>query len=146
MEPLTVSAHRGPGLPPEPAADGEEEQGQEDDGSTNAIAAGPESGTMSVMLSRDEILEKLAENRERIRGFGVRSLAVFGSAVRDEAGEGSDLDFLVEFDQKTFDNYMGLKEFLEELFSCRVDLVIRSALKPRLRATVLAEAVHAPGL
>jgi hypothetical protein len=101
---------------------------------------------MGVMLNRDEILERLAANRERIRGFGVRSLAVFGSAARGEATEDSDLDFLVEFDRKTFDNYMGLKELLEELFACRVDLVIRSALKPRLKAPVLAEAVHAPGL
>ena len=71
---------------------------------------------------------------------------MFGSAARNEATEGSDLDFLVEFDRKTFDNYMGLKEFLESLFGCRVDLVIRSAVKPRLREAILSSEIHAPGL
>ena len=95
---------------------------------------------------RDEILRVLSENRDRIRGFGVRSLALFGSAARGEADESSDLDFLVDFDCKTFDNYMGLKEFLESVFGCRIDLVIRSAVKPRLRESILASEVHAPGL
>jgi predicted nucleotidyltransferase len=98
------------------------------------------------MRSREEILQVLADNRERICGFGVRSLALSGSAARDEAAEGSDLDLLVEFDREAFDNCMGLKEFLEELFDCRVDLAPGSALKPRLREPILSHAIHAPGL
>ena len=96
--------------------------------------------------TRDEVLQLIARNRDRIRSLGVRSLALFGSAVRDEATEASDLDFLVEFDRKTFDNYMDLKFFLEELLGRPVDLVLRDAVKPRLREPILAEAVHAPGL
>ncbi|MBM3314821.1 nucleotidyltransferase family protein [candidate division WOR-3 bacterium] len=99
-----------------------------------------------MVRRRDGIFQVLAENRDRIRGFGVRSLALFGSAARGEASAGSDLDSLMEFDRKTFDNCMGLKEYLEELFSCRVDLVLAGALKPRLRETTLSSAVHAPGL
>jgi len=99
-----------------------------------------------MVRNRDEILRTLADHREQIRSFGVRSLALFGSAARGEARTDSDLDFLVEFDKKTFDNYMGLKELLEELFGSPVDLVIRTALKPRLREPILADAVHAPGL
>jgi uncharacterized protein len=96
--------------------------------------------------SRDEILRILERNREAIRGFGVQSLALFGSAARNESGAGSDLDFLVVFDQSSFDAYMDLKTFLEMLFGRRVDLVTERALKPRLRDAVLAEAVHASGL
>jgi predicted nucleotidyltransferase len=96
--------------------------------------------------TRDEVLQLLAHNRDRIRSFGVRSLALFGSAVRNEATEASDLDFLVEFDRKTFDNYMDLKFFLEDLLGRPVDLVIKDVVKPRLREPILAEAVHAPGL
>jgi len=99
-----------------------------------------------MVRNRDEILRTLADHREQIRSFGVRSLALFGSAARGEARADSDLDFLVEFDKKTFDNYMGLKELLEELFGSPVDLVMRTALKPRLREPILADAVHAPGL
>jgi hypothetical protein len=93
-----------------------------------------------------EVLELLARNRDRIRSFGVRSLALFGSSVRDEATPASDVDLLVEFDNKTFDNYMDLKFFLEDLLGRPVDLVLRSAVKSRLREPILAEAVHAPGL
>ncbi len=96
--------------------------------------------------SRDEILKVLQQNRDEIRSFGVRQLGLFGSYARGEATETSDLDFVVEFDRKSFDAYMDLKVFLEELFGCRVDLVLADVIKPRLRATILKEAVHAPGL
>ncbi|MEO0078555.1 MAG: nucleotidyltransferase family protein [candidate division WOR-3 bacterium] len=99
-----------------------------------------------MTLTRDEVLELLARNRERIRSFGVRSLALFGSAVHNEATEAGDLDFLVEFDRKTFDNYMDVKFFLEELLGRPVDLVLRDAVQPRLREKILSEAVHAAGL
>jgi predicted nucleotidyltransferase len=99
-----------------------------------------------MSADRDEILKSLALNGDVIRGFGVRSLALFGSAVRGEARPTSDLDFIVDFEKKSFDSYMDLKEFLEELFGCRVDLVVADAIKPRLRPFILAEAVHAPGL
>jgi predicted nucleotidyltransferase len=96
--------------------------------------------------SREEILTILEQNREAIRGYGARRLGLFGSYARNEATETSDLDFVVEFETKSFDAYMDLKEFLEGLFGCRVDLVLTNAIKPRLRATILEEAVHAPGL
>jgi len=99
-----------------------------------------------MVRSREAILRVLHDNRDRIRGFGVRSLGLFGSAARNEATDTSDLDFLVDFDRKTFDNYMGLKELLESLFGCPVDLVIRSAVKPSLRQSILAGEVHIPGL
>jgi predicted nucleotidyltransferase len=98
------------------------------------------------MLSRDQVMTTLAENRDAIRRFGVRRLALFGSCARGDGSSSSDLDFLVEFDKKSFDAYMDLKAFLETLFGCEVDLVIAEALKPRLRDAVLQEAVHAPGL
>ena len=95
---------------------------------------------------REEVLRSLADRRDAIRRFGVRRLALFGSCARGESTTSSDLDFLVEFEKPTFDGYMALKAFLEDLFGCEVDLVLADALKPRLRDTVLAEAVDAPGL
>jgi hypothetical protein len=99
-----------------------------------------------MIRNRDEILGVLEANRDTIRGFGVRGIALFGSYARGENNPASDLDFVVEFDRKSFDGYMGLKEFLEDLFGRRVDLVISDAIKPRLRATILGEAIHASGL
>lgn len=95
--------------------------------------------------TREDIFKSISEHRDDISRFGVRKLGLFGSAVRDEATEKSDLDFLVEFETKTFDAYMDLKFYLEELFSCRVDLVIADSIKPRLRDSILKEAIHAPG-
>jgi uncharacterized protein len=94
----------------------------------------------------EQILKIIEAHREEIKGFGVRRLGLFGSAARGEASEGSDLDFLVELGKKTFDNYMDLKEFLEELFGCKVDLVMKDGLKPRLREPILKETIYAQGL
>ena len=76
------------------------------------------------------------------RDFGIRRLAVFGSTARDEASPGSDLDVLVDFEGRaTFDSFMGLKLYLQDQLGCRVDLVTRAALKPRMRPIVEREAV-----
>ena len=99
-----------------------------------------------MIKKSQETLKTIEENRETIRKFGVRSLGLFGSAVRGEATDTSDLDFVVEFEKKTFDAYMDLKKFLEKLFGCKVDLVIKDAIKPRLREPILKETIYAQGL
>ena len=99
-----------------------------------------------MALSTHEILHLLEQKAAVVRRYGVRSLGLFGSGARGTAREESDLDFVVEFETKSFDAYMDLKAFLEELFGCRVDLVLRDTIKPRLRETILNEALHAPGL
>ena len=95
-------------------------------------------------MKRDEILKTLRVHKDELRQrFGVKSLAVFGSVARGEAGPESDVDILVEFEGRaTFDRYMGLKFFLEDLLGRRVDLVTRKALKPRLRPYVEQEAIY----
>ena len=75
--------------------------------------------------------------------YGVKSLGVFGSFVREEATERSDLDILVEFDgTPTFRKYMDLKFFLEDLFERKVDLVIQADIKPQIREQILKEVVY----
>ncbi len=96
--------------------------------------------------TREQVLARLSEECDNIRRFGVRSLGLFGSVARAENTSASDLDMLVEFDHKSFDAYMDLKAYLENLFDCPVDLVLADALKPRLREPILNETVHAPGL
>lgn len=101
---------------------------------------------MAEKLTEQKILDLLKANEARIKGFGVRSLGLFGSFAHGDNTETSDLDLVVEFEKKTFDAYMDLKLFLESLFGRRVDLVLADALKPRLRGPILEDAVHAPGL
>jgi uncharacterized protein len=96
------------------------------------------------MKSKREILSLLETNREKIKQFGVREIGVFGSVVRGEETKNSDVDILVEFDKKTFDSYMNLLFFLEELFESKVDLVMKSAIKPLIRENILSEAIYVP--
>jgi len=97
------------------------------------------------MLNKDEILRKLRENRERTEKYGAGRIGLFGSYVKNEQKEGSDVDLLVEFeeDKKTFDNYMELKFFLEDLLGQKTDLVISDALKSRLKHYIMDEVEYA---
>ncbi len=91
----------------------------------------------------DSVLTLLGEKREQLERFEIKELALFGSVARNEAKVDSDLDFLVEFDAElTFDLYMDLKFFLEELFQRKVDLVIKEDLKPLIKDKVLQQAVY----
>lgn len=96
--------------------------------------------------NREEVLDLLARNREGLKRLGVRRLGLFGSCARGEATATSDLDFVVEFKEKSFDAYMDLKTFLESLFNCHVDLVLTNTIKPRLRPIIQRETVYAQGL
>ena len=97
-------------------------------------------------LTTSEILCTLEQNAPAIRRHGVRSLGLFGSRARGTAAEQSDLDFVVEFETKSFDAYMNLKAILEHVFDGQVDLVLKDTIKPQLRERILSEALHAPGL
>ena len=97
------------------------------------------------MRAREEVFKTIEENREALCRLGVKRLGLFGSAARGEAGAASDLDFVVEFENKSFDAYMDVKLLLERLFACRVDLVLADSIKPRLRPIILKEAAYAPG-
>ncbi len=95
-------------------------------------------------MRRDEALRILAEHKEEIAGFGVKSLSLFGSVARDEAGQDSDVDILVEFGRPVgLFGFIDLNDYLEGLLGRRVDLVTPDALKARLRDRILGEAIRA---
>lgn len=95
-------------------------------------------------MDRDAILRTIADHRAELARFGVKSLSVFGSVARGEAGQSSDIDVLVEFERPVgYFAYMDLKGYLEELLQRRVDLVTPAALKRQLRDRILSEAVRA---
>lgn len=97
------------------------------------------------MKNREDVLSLIEQNQAALRKLGVRRLGLFGSCARGEATEESDLDFVVEFSDTSFDLYMDLKSFLEELFQSRVDLVTLRSIKPRLLPIIQRETVYAPG-
>ncbi len=95
-------------------------------------------------MKREEAIRQIAERRADLRTLGVGSLALFGSAARDEASEESDLDVLVEFSQPVgLFRFLDVKAYLEGLLGCEVDLVTPDALKPQLRERIMREAVRA---
>ena len=90
----------------------------------------------------EKIERKLEEKKEYIkRVFHIREIGIFGSFIRGEQSASSDIDILVEFEKghKDFFNYMRLKFYLEELLGRNVDLVIKNAVKSRLRERIFSE-------
>ena len=97
-------------------------------------------------MDKQKVIETLRENRRLLAQFHVRSLSVFGSVVRGEAGPDSDIDVLVEFEP---DAHVGLFAFarlqrcLQEILGREVDLATPQALHKALKKDILEEAVHA---
>jgi predicted nucleotidyltransferase len=98
-------------------------------------------------VTRTQILQTLADHRDELAtDFGVKSLALFGSVVRDEATPASDVDLLVEFDGRPVGLFhlSRTQHYLESILGIpRVDLVLRDGIKPALRDRILREAIHA---
>jgi uncharacterized protein len=96
-------------------------------------------------MKRDEVLRILREHRDELRReYGVKSLALFGSASRNEASETSDVDLLVEFTHPIgLLHLIGTEQYLEDLLGTKVDLVLRRAVIPELKARIFSEAMNA---
>jgi uncharacterized protein len=90
------------------------------------------------MNTRAAVLTALQQHHSALSlRWGLKSIALFGSAARDEMRADSDVDVLVDFQAPPgFAQYFGLKDELESLFRRRVDLVTVSGLKPRARESV----------
>jgi predicted nucleotidyltransferase len=97
-------------------------------------------------LTKEEISRLIAEHEQEIKRFGVKRCGLFGSYVRGQSTSKSDIDVLVEFEpgQKTFNNFMHLAFYLENLFGRRVDLVTVESLSPYIGPHILEEVEYAP--
>ena len=95
------------------------------------------------MASLGDILDLIRQHERELRDLGAVRLGIFGSFARGEAHQGSDLDVLVDLDQRTFDRYMGLKLYLEDLLGLPIDLVQSERIRPELRERILGELIDA---
>jgi len=97
------------------------------------------------IATKQDILNALHQNASRLRAFGVKRIGLFGSFVRGEQSPESDIDLLVEFepDKKTFDAFMGLSFFLDDLLLHRVELVTIESLSPYIGPHILDEVEYA---
>ncbi len=87
------------------------------------------------------IKDRCPEIKER---FGVEKIGIFGSILRGEDTPSSDVDILVGFKEgrKTFDNYIELMFYLEELLEREVDLITIESVHPLMREHIMREAVY----
>jgi len=94
-----------------------------------------------MVRTKRDIFDALERNAAQLRLLGVRRIGLFGSFLRGEQNEESDIDFLVEFEpsQKTFDNFIGVSMLLEDDLGCRVELVTPESLSPYLGPHILRE-------
>jgi len=97
-------------------------------------------------MDRESVLMILSKSRRMLTDFGVKEIHLFGSVARGEAGSGSDVDLLVEFEPSA---HIGMFEFsrlrreLSLLLGCDVDLATPGALHKRMKEDILREAIRA---
>ena len=74
-------------------------------------------------LAKEEILDALRKHRDILLKYKVREIGLFGSFVRGEQVEKSDIDLIVNFEEPSIENFMGLSSFLENLFGKKVEIL-----------------------
>lgn len=80
--------------------------------------------------SSNEILEILKRHKELLKRYKVRRIGLFGSFLRNESNNESDIDLLVDFEEKSLDNFIDLVFELEEIFDRKVDLLTEKGISP----------------
>ncbi len=100
---------------------------------------------MPIALEKQDILDELSNQRHQLANFGVEQIGLFGSFVRDEANQESDIDLLVDMskNRKTFRNFLALNYYLEEIFGRKVDLVTKQSLSPYIGPHILRTVEYA---
>ncbi len=95
------------------------------------------------MENLERIKEKVASRKTELKSkFNVKEIGIFGSYVRGEQKKKSDIDILVSFQKPVgMFTFIDLENYLSRLLDAKVDLVSKKALKPRIGARILNEAV-----
>lgn len=90
-------------------------------------------------INSGKVVKILKENRGVLIKYGVKKIGLFGSFIRGEQKDNSDIDFLVEFKKPNFDDFMDLSFFLEDLFGRKVELITVGSLSPYIQPYVEKE-------
>ena len=97
-----------------------------------------------TIKNRDQILKMILNNQNNIRDFGVSKIGLFGSFVRNEQNEESDIDLIVQFEKgkKSYIKFINLSDYLEKLFNNKVDLLTEKGISPYMKSRIEKEAVY----
>ncbi|HUX98116.1 MAG TPA: nucleotidyltransferase family protein [Candidatus Deferrimicrobium sp.] len=98
-------------------------------------------------LKKDEIISELRTHLETFGKYKIKKIGLFGSYLRENQKKDSDIDILIEFDENAFDknftgyfeNYLALKELLEEIFGRKIDLITVEMISPYIKPYILKE-------
>lgn len=93
------------------------------------------------LKNKEQIFRLIQLNQQQIKSFGVKKIGLFGSYVKNQQTDESDIDFIVEFekDKKSYSSYIKLAFFLEDLFGRKVDLLTNKSLSHYLGPRILNE-------
>jgi uncharacterized protein len=94
------------------------------------------------MLTKKIIKQRIEQNKERLTHLGIDLIGLFGSYAREEQREDSDIDIFISFREghETFNNFMDLSYFLEEVFKGeKVEIVTKNGLSPHIGPKILEE-------
>lgn len=96
------------------------------------------------MKTFNEIKEILSQSKPIIQEkYKVKEIGIFGSYVRGEQNEASDIDVLIDFEQApSLLNFIELENYLSDTTGIKVDLVMRRVLKPTIGKNILAEVIY----
>ncbi|MDA3892144.1 MAG: nucleotidyltransferase family protein [Salinivirgaceae bacterium] len=98
------------------------------------------------MTNREYIISTMKQHKQELLALGVAKIGLFGSYVREEQTDKSDIDILIEFDpdKENFDNYMTIYDILEKLFKNeRVEIVTKNGLSRYIGPQILKEVLYA---
>jgi predicted nucleotidyltransferase len=98
------------------------------------------------LKNKEQIFKLLQSNNQKIKSYGVKRIGLFGSFVKNQQTDKSDIDFIVEFekDKKSYNSYINLIFFLEDLFGRKVDLLTEKSLSPYFGSQILNETENVP--
>jgi predicted nucleotidyltransferase len=96
----------------------------------------------TAVQNKESVLALIKDNGQKLRSFGVLNLSLFGSFITGKFHDDSDVDLLIEFDpqQKSYDNFIDLSFFLEDLLGRRVEVVTPQSLSKYIGPHILKQA------
>lgn len=97
------------------------------------------------MMTRENIIATLKSHKPEFLKFGVQNVGLFGSYLRNEQSDKSDIDLLIDFEpeKENFDNYMGVYDILESIFKNeKIEVVTKNGLSPYIGPKILKDVMY----
>jgi predicted nucleotidyltransferase len=97
------------------------------------------------MTTKDYILATLRKHKSEFLQYGAYNIGLFGSYLKDEQSEKSDIDILIDFEpeKENFDNFMAVCDLFEKLFKNeKIEVITRNGLSPYIGPRILKEVLY----